>query len=86
MEIGVRKHGVEGMLASLRIQPTLIERIKEAQLVDSALQKVRANIETGLSVVGCNRPNWSHSTQSTRLAQLRGVGWWRRIPLTVKVG
>ncbi|OMO80899.1 reverse transcriptase [Corchorus capsularis] len=47
MEIGVRKHGIEGMLASLRIQPTLIERIKEAQLVDSALQKVRANIETG---------------------------------------
>ncbi|OMO60384.1 hypothetical protein CCACVL1_24197 [Corchorus capsularis] len=25
MEIGVRKHGTEGMLASLRIQPTLIE-------------------------------------------------------------
>ncbi|OMO55593.1 reverse transcriptase [Corchorus capsularis] len=48
MEIGVRKHGTEGMLASLRIQPTLIERIKEAQLVDSALQKVRANIETGV--------------------------------------
>ncbi|OMO58913.1 reverse transcriptase [Corchorus capsularis] len=47
MEIGVRKHGIEGMLASLRIQPMLIERIKEAQLVDSALQKVRANIETG---------------------------------------
>ncbi|OMO50351.1 reverse transcriptase [Corchorus capsularis] len=46
MEIGVRKYGNEGMLASLRIQPTLIERIKEAQLVDSALQKVRANIET----------------------------------------
>ncbi|OMO65120.1 reverse transcriptase [Corchorus capsularis] len=46
MEIGVRKHGTEGMLASLRIQPTLIERIKEGQLVDSTLQKVRANIET----------------------------------------
>ncbi|OMP04831.1 hypothetical protein COLO4_09259 [Corchorus olitorius] len=47
MENGVRKHGSEGMLASLRVQPTLIERIKKVQLVDSALQKVRANIETG---------------------------------------
>ena len=37
IEIEVRKHDFEAILANLRIQPTLIKRIKVAQLYDLVL-------------------------------------------------
>ena len=45
MEIRVRKHNFEALLANFRIQPTWIERIKVTQLNDPVLQKIQANLE-----------------------------------------
>ena len=47
MRIEVRFHEVEAHLANLRVQPTLIERIKIAQSNDPQLQKIRDLINLG---------------------------------------
>ena len=47
MRIEVRFHETEAQLANLRVQPTLIDRIKIAQSIDPQLQKIRDLINLG---------------------------------------
>ena len=47
IRIEVRVHEAEAQLANLRVQPTLIKRIKIAQSNDPQLQKIRDLINLG---------------------------------------
>ncbi|XP_028099027.1 uncharacterized protein LOC114298613 [Camellia sinensis] len=51
IEIRWHTHGVQ--LANLRVQPTLINRIKDAQGRDPQLQKLKAEMEIGLQMEFC---------------------------------
>jgi hypothetical protein len=37
----------EGFLASLEVQPTLIDRIKEAQKLDKEIEEIKSNMSRG---------------------------------------
>ncbi|XP_028098105.1 uncharacterized protein LOC114297828 [Camellia sinensis] len=51
IEIRWHNHGVQ--LANLRVQPTLIDRIKDAQGRDPQFQKLKAEMEIGLQMEFC---------------------------------
>ena len=51
IEIRWHNHGVQ--LANLRVQPTLIDRIKDAQGKDPQLQKLKAEMEIRLQMEFC---------------------------------
>ncbi|GKV24406.1 hypothetical protein SLEP1_g34021 [Rubroshorea leprosula] len=46
MDVRVYRHDLDALLASLQVQPTLIEKIKIAQLDDPFLQQMRKKVES----------------------------------------
>ncbi len=46
-ELEVVAPGTPAKLMTLRMQPTLLEKIKERQVADEKLQKVRSDVEGG---------------------------------------
>ena len=57
LNIEIRWHNHGAQLANLRVQPTLINRIKDAQGRDPQLQKLKAEMEIGLQMEFCMHKN-----------------------------
>ncbi|GKV48180.1 hypothetical protein SLEP1_g55007, partial [Rubroshorea leprosula] len=77
MDVRLRVYSPDTFVATLQVQPTLIEKIKTTQLDDPFLQKMRHKVELGDSKL---KPFRIHEDGSTKMYRdLRETFWWNNM-------